>query len=322
MAEACVARGWEVHGTIRGFRSDLDNLNAIDVDPKLHTCDLTDHAPIARIIRTVKPDYIFHLAAQSYVPDSWNAPRQTMDANIIGTLNVLEAIRHEHPSAAFHFAGTSEEYGMVRPEDCPITEDTPLCPLSPYGVSKVAGDLLTRQYVASYGIRAVVTRAFNHSGPRRNRVFAESDWCRQAVMAEIDLGPAEIVHGNLDAIRDYTDVRDIVKGYILAIEKGESGRVYQLASGIGRKMQEVLDTIIRECRVPVTAREDSKRMRPSDVPRLIGSPERAHSELGWKAEIDFGTTIRDLLDYWRDYFENHSPVVKQPAKKMMFLHPA
>ena len=306
MAEECLSRGWEVHGTYRGFRSDLSNIRHLGKKETIYPCDLTDYAPIARILRQVQPDLIFHLAAQSYVPESWSAPRQTFDANVIGTLNLMEAIRHESPASAVQFAGSSEEHGMVKPDECPITEDSPLRPLSPYGVSKVAGDLLVRQYSDSYGIHAVVTRAFNHTGPRRGKVFAESDWCRQAVMAEMGLGPFTISHGNLDAVRDYTDVRDIVKGYILAIQKGQSGEVYQLTSGNGLVMRKVLAIIIAGVKADIRTVQDPKRMRPSDVPLLIGTTDKAKRLLGWEAKIDFEQTISDLLDYWRNVLKKES----------------
>lgn len=299
LAEFCIAKGWVVHGTLRSFRSCIDNIKHIIKSIKTHVCDITDYTNVADTIRSVKPDYIFHLAAQSYVPDSWTAPQSTINANVIGTLNLLEAIRHKHPEAVMQFASSSEIYGQVEPSECPITEDQPLRPLSSYGVSKAAADMLVRQYVASYGIRAIVTRAFNHSGPRRGEVFAESDWAKQIALAEIDKGPYEIVHGNLDAIRDYTDVRDIVAGYVAAVELGKAGEVYNLASGNSPTMDDVLDMLQSSGMKKFPRRLDSKRMRPSDVPRLVGNAKKAAEHLGWKPTYSMPKTFNDLLDYWR-----------------------
>ena len=300
LAEACLARGWEVHGTIRHHRSTLENIGAIADKISLHRCDIADQPNVADVVKTVKPDYLYHLAAQSYVPDSWLAPQQTMVANVVGTLNVLEAVRSHSMGTVVHVAGTSEEYGQVNVNELPITEDSPLRPLSPYGVSKASADMLARQYAASYGVKAVVTRAFNHSGPRRGRFFAESDWCRQVALAEAGLVDPVIRHGNLEAVRDYTDVRDIVRGYIAAAELGKKGEVYQLCSGVGVKMATVLGVITVMANVRIRLEEDPARMRPSDVPRLVGSNKKAKDELGWEPTITAATMLQDLLDYWRE----------------------
>ena len=297
LAEACNARGWLVYGTIRHFRSDLSNLEGIQYKPVV--ADLMDYHALADAVSKIKPHYLFHLAAQSYVPESWTAPRQTLDVNLIGTLNVLEAVRKEYPDTVVQVCGTSEGYGMVEPDECPITEDQPLRPLSPYGVSKVAADLLASQYAASYHLRVIVTRAFNHTGARRGQVFAESDWARQIVLAETSQANRTVLHGNLESIRDYTDVRDIVEGYILAVEKGKAGEVYNLCSGQGYAMGEVLQMLCELAQVAVALVPDSNRMRPSDVPRLVGSYDKARSELGWIPKIGFDKTLLSLLDYWR-----------------------
>lgn len=301
LAEACIKRGWEVHGTIRGHRSKLDHIEHLP-ELRLHQCDICDLSSISAVVRAVKPDYIFHLAAQSFVPDSWSAPHQTFDTNAAGTLNLLEAIRHECPAASLQFAGTSEEYGMVRPDEVPITEDSPLRPMSPYGVSKVAGDLFVRQYVHSYHLRAMVTRSFNHEGPRRGDVFAPSDWCKQVAEAEAGMREPIIYHGNLEAIRDYADVRDIVLGYIAVMEKGKAGEVYQLCFGEegSYTMAEVLRRIIKLSDIFIGAKPDSKRFRPSDVPRLVGNYDKAKLELGWSPVIKLDRTLRDTLSYWRN----------------------
>jgi GDP-4-dehydro-6-deoxy-D-mannose reductase len=292
----------EVHGTVRSFRSDVKNLAHIDAKAlTLHPCDVTDESATADLVATLKPTHIFHLAAQSYVPASWAAPHATMTANVLGTLNMLEAMRRHAPDARMQVAGTSEEYGHVEPSECPITEDQPLRPLSPYGVSKVAADLLAQQYAASYGLHVVVTRAHNHTGPRRGHVFAESDWARQIALIERGEQKAVISHGNLDAIRDYTDVRDIVRGYVLSLTHGKAGEVYNLCSGVTASptMRQVLSELCALTEKTVVLRPDPSRMRPSDVQRLVGENAKARHELNWIPSIPLALTLGDLISYWR-----------------------
>ena len=301
LAELLLSEGWEVHGTVRSFRSDLRNLRDLEHAgnmPTLHYCDIMDGGAVADVVKKVQPNAVFHLAAQSYVPASWTNPHHTLTTNVLGTLNVLEAVRRHAPAAVCQVAGTSEEYGRVEPDECPITEDSPLRPLSPYGVSKCAADLLGRQYAASYGLNVVVTRAYNHSGQRRGVLFAESDWARQIALAEL-AGGGTIRHGNLEAVRDYSHVRDIARGYIAAVTRGKPGEVYQLCSGDGWKMGDVLERLISLSKAQIKTEIDKSRMRPSDVPLLIGSPLKAERELGWSTEIPVKDMLLDLLDYWR-----------------------
>lgn len=314
LADLLLQLGWKVHGTVRSFRSDLNNLDdARALHPNkmvLHACDILDQKAVDEAISAAKPTHIFHLAAQSYVPASWQAPGATLDVNVKGTLHLLEAMRRLAPNAKMQVAGTSEEYGVVTPSECPITEDQPLRPMSPYGVSKVAADVLTRQYVASYGLRCVVTRAFNHSGARRGKVFAESDWARQIAQAEAN-GDARVVvrHGNLSAIRDMTDVRDIVRGYIAACDRGTSGMVYNLCSGRSQSptMRDILQRLANRSVIGVVLEKDEARMRPSDVPRLIGDNARAKRDLKWSPQIPLASALESLLLYWRSVLHATGP---------------
>lgn len=309
LAEHLLEQGWRVAGTVRGFRSDVSNLahvtkcydgGTLEI---VRDFDLTDERSVGRALCGFLPTHIFHLAAQSYVPASWNAPRATFESNAVGTLNLLEAVRHCAPGARVQVAGSSEEYGRVEMHETPITEDQPLRPLSPYGVSKVASDLLARQYAASYGLHVVVTRAFNHTGPRRGKVFAESDWARRIAQIELGLADEAVVeHGNLDAIRDLTHVADVVRGYVLALERGTPGRVYNLCSGRAQAptMREVLDLLLAGSTTRgIETRPMLARMRPSDVEILIGDNTRARVELGWTPERKLAEIMSDLLQYWR-----------------------
>jgi len=300
LAEYLLAEGkYEVAGTIK-WRSRLDNINGIMDKIKLYDCDIKDAFAVRTVLSSVQPEYIFHLAAQSFVQFSWRTPAETLSTNIIGEVNVFEAIREMKSEPRIHVAGSSEEYGLVFPEEVPIKEENPLRPLSPYGVSKVAQDLLGYQYYKSYNLAIVRTRAFNHTGPRRGDVFATSNFARQ--IAEIEKGkkPPVIKVGNLEAVRDFTDVRDVARAYFLALEKGKAGEVYNIASGKGYKIKEILDRLLSLSRTKVKIELDQERLRPSDVELLIGSVEKFKKATGWKPEITLEKTLKDLLDYWRE----------------------
>ncbi|MEO0098690.1 MAG: GDP-mannose 4,6-dehydratase, partial [candidate division WOR-3 bacterium] len=240
----------EVFGIYR-WRSRMENISHLSDKISLLECDLKDPVAVREVIRKIKPDGIFHLAAQSYVPMSWIAPQETLTTNIISQLNIFEAVRAENLDCRIQIAGSSEEYGMVYPNEVPIKETNPLRPLSPYGVSKVAQDLLGYQYFMSYGIKVVRTRAFNHEGPRRGEVFVTSNFCKQ--IAEIEKGKREpvVYVGNLEAVRDFTDVRDTVRAYYLVLLKGKPGEVYNICSGKGYKIKEILDIILSLSKVKV-----------------------------------------------------------------------
>ena len=238
----------QVYGTIR-WRSKTENIEHVKDKIHLVHCNLNDASSVNDLIVDIKPDKIFHLAAQSFVPTSWNSPAETLTSNIIGELNIFEAIRRAKINPWIQIAGSSEEYGMVYPEETPIKETNPLRPLSPYGVSKVGQDLLAYQYYMSYKLNVVRTRAFNHTGPRRGDVFVCSEFAKR--IAEIEKGKREpvILVGNLDAQRDFTDVRDIVKAYWLGLDKCKPGEVYNICTGKAYRISEVLDKIGRaSCR--------------------------------------------------------------------------
>jgi GDP-4-dehydro-6-deoxy-D-mannose reductase len=218
----------EIFG-IRRWRSRMENLEHLGGKVVLHECDLRDAAAVHRTMAEVRPDVVFHLAAQSYVPASWTAPSETLTTNLIGQTNLFEAVRTLNLDPVLQIAGSSEEYGLVLPDEVPIRESNPLRPLSPYAVSKVAQDLLAYQYFKSYGLRTVRTRGFNHTGPRRGEVFVTSNFAKQIASIEAGLQAPVIRVGNLSAQRDFTDVRDIVRGYWLAVSKGKAGEVYNLS---------------------------------------------------------------------------------------------
>ncbi|MDY6794632.1 MAG: GDP-mannose 4,6-dehydratase [Actinomycetota bacterium] len=291
--------GVEVYGTVR-WRSRMENVEHILDRINLVDCDLRDAAAVRNTLDEVRPDFIFHLAAQSFVPTSWKAPEETLTTNIISELHLLEAMRESKLDCRIQVAGSSEEYGLVREEEAPITEDNPLRPLSPYAVSKVAQDLLAYQYHKSYGLFTVRTRAFNHTGPRRGHVFVTSNFTRQVAMIERGKKEPVIEVGNLEARRDFTDVRDIVRAYWLSLEKGEPGEVYNIGSGKAITIRELLDLILSMTDVEIEVRQDPARMRPSDVMLLLTDYGKFNRATGWKPEIPLDKTVGDLLDYWRE----------------------
>ena len=289
----------EVAGLYR-WRSRTENVEHLVGRVRMVECDIRDATATREAIEAFRPDYIFHLAAQSFVPSSWRAPQETLSTNLLGQLNVFEAVRKSGLECRIQIAGSSEEYGLVHESELPITEDQPLRPLSPYAVSKVGQDALAYQYFMSYGMPIIRTRGFNHTGPRRPSVFVCSDFARQVVEIERGLRAPSLRVGNLDARRDFTDVRDTVRGYWLALTKGKPGEVYNVATGRSWAIREVLDMLVDFAGVKVEIGEDPERLRPSDVPRLEGDATRLREATGWAPTIPFEQTLRDLLDYWRE----------------------
>ncbi|MCL5291364.1 MAG: GDP-mannose 4,6-dehydratase [Actinobacteria bacterium] len=288
----------EVHGALR-WRSRPDNIEHLTGKIELHDCDLRDYHNVLQVMDKIKPDFIFHLAAQSFVPTSWVSPAATMKDNIEMQANVFEAVREIGIDPSIQIALSSEEYGLVLPDEVPINEDNPLRPLSPYAVSKIAQDMMGYQYNQSYGLKVVRTRTFNHEGPRRGEVFVTSNFAKQ--IAEIEAGKkAPVIEvGNLEAKRDWSDVRDVVRGYWLAVNKCIPGEVYVIASGETRTVQQMLDILLGFSTVKVEIRQDPSRMRPSDVEILWGDYTKFHKQTGWEPTIPFEKTLEDLLNYWR-----------------------
>jgi len=288
-----------VYGIVR-WRSRMENVEHLRGKIHLIEGDIRDYVSIRSVIEEVKPEIIFHLAAQSFVPTSWKAPQETLTTNIIGQTNIFEAVRELGLNPAIQIAGSSEEYGLVYENEVPIKESNPLRPLSPYAVSKIAQDFLGYQYFKSYGMRIIRTRGFNHTGPRRGEVFVTSNFSKQIALIEKGKQEPVIKVGNLDAIRDFTDVRDMVRGYWFAATRGEPGEVYNICSGKGYRIKEILDMLLSFSKVKVKVELDPERLRPSDVPVLIGDNTKFREKTGWSPKIPFEKTVKDLLNYWRE----------------------
>jgi GDP-4-dehydro-6-deoxy-D-mannose reductase len=289
----------ELFGIMR-WRSRTENIESIQDRLQLLECDLRDATSVKQLIARVRPDRIFHLAAQSFVPSSWNAPAESLTTNILGQLNIFEAVREVELDPWIQIACSSEEYGLVHEDELPIKETNPLRPLSPYAVSKVGQDYLAYQYFKSFGLKVVRTRGFNHDGPRRGDVFVSSNFAKQLVEVEKGKKPPVIHVGNLEARRDFSDVRDIVRGYWLALERGEPGEVYNICCGKDYSIQEVLDRLIELSGVEVKVEQDPARLRPSDVPVLLGDNTKFVERTGWKPAIAYDQTLQDMIDYWRE----------------------
>ena len=289
----------EVFGT-RRWRSPMDNVAHLEGKVTFLEMDMADYNSVHNVLAKSRPDFIFHLAAQSFVPTSWSAPVSTFETNISGQINIFEAVRRLELDPVIQIACSSEEYGLVHPDETPITEENPLRPLSPYAVSKVSQDYLGYQYFQSYGIKAIRTRGFNHTGPRRGEVFVTSNFAKQLARIKAGLAEPVIRVGNLDAVRDFTDVRDTVRAYWLAVNKAKPGEVYNICSGSGITIRELLDRLIVLAEVDVTIEPDPERMRPSDVEILLGDCSKFHRDTGWEPKIPFDQTLRDIVDYWLD----------------------
>jgi len=276
----------------------LDNLAHLRDRIELLTGNILDGQMINDAFDMISPERVYHLAAQSFVPLSFSDPHLTMDVNIKGTLNILEAARKMKRAPSILLCGTGEEYGIVDPRELPVVETAPFRPGNPYAVSKVAQDMLGYQYHNSYGLRIIRTRAFNHTGPRQDDRFVCPGFARQ--VSEIAGGVREpfIETGNLDAERDFADVRDVVRAYHLLLENGVSGEAYNVCSGIAVSIKQILVRLLELAGVDADIRVDAERFRPSDMPIIYGDNSKCREHIGWESAIPLDKTLADLLSYW------------------------
>lgn len=299
LAELLLKKGFAVHGTTRP-RSKTENIDHIKSKLYLWDADVLDSHSLYSVIVKVKPSLIFHLAAQSFVPTSWASPANTMETNVVGTVHLFEAIRRAEIEPVIQIACSSEEYGLVYENELPVKETNPLRPLSPYAVSKVAMDYLGYQYQQSYDMKIIRTRAFNHTGPRRGDVFVCSNFAKQIALAEKGKQPPTIFVGNLSAKRDFSDVRDVVRAYYLATQKCTPGEVYNISAQKTWSIKELLEMLLSMAKTKLAIKKEPSRMRPSDVPVLLGDSSKFRRKTGWKPQIPFKKTLKDLLEYWRE----------------------
>ena len=287
--------GVEVHGLVR-WRSPRANLAAVADRVRLHEGDLHDLHSLLVLLAAVRPERIFHLAAQSYVSASFLAPVATLQTNVLGTTNLLDAVRLLGIDPLIHICSSSEVYGQVTPDEVPIRETNPLRPASPYAVSKVGEDLVAQQYFLSWGIRTIRTRMFTHTGPRRGDVFAESAFAKQIAEVEAGLRPNPIQVGNLDSVRTFADVRDAVRAYWLLLEQCVAGEVYNIGGTRTMTVGDMLGILTGMARCRITHEVDPALVRPSDVTLQIPDTSKFRRTTNWQPEIPLETTLRDLLE--------------------------
>lgn len=299
LAEAYLSEGSEVQGLAHPG-DDQSFLRPIREKVRIHLADIRDAQAVLAVVDKALPDRIFHLAALSPVAFSWKSPQDTFSTNVLGQANLFEAVRLVGTKPRIHVAGSSEEYGVVSEKEVPIREDHPLRPVSPYAVSKVAQDLMGYQYFRSFGMPIIRSRAFNHTGPRRGENFVLSNFCKQIALIEAGMNDPVLFVGNLDAIRDFMDVRDVVRAYHLLLEKGEPGEVYNICSGRGYRLRDLVRLITERSSVKIDIKKDPSRMRPSDLPIVIGNCDKFRARTGWAPQIPIEKTLDDLLNYWRD----------------------
>ena len=298
LAEYLLAKKVKVYGTVHEL-ARLENITHVRDLVTLSKCDVRNRTAVRKTIERARPDLIFHLAAQSRPDISWKDPMGTMETNVLGTVNVFESVRELGLDPKILVACSSAEYGVMKGKE-PIKEDHPLLPLSPYGVSKVAQDLLAYQYFKNFDVKTIRVRIFGTTGPRKVGDVC-SDFARQ--VAEIEGGKEPVVRvGNLDARRDLTDVRDMVKALWLLMERGKTGEVYNACSGRAYKIKDILDEFLGMSSVEVEVEVDPKKLRPTDEPIILGDNSKIRKDCGWKPKIPIEKTLKDILEYWREKF--------------------
>lgn len=299
---------WKIYGLAR-WNEPLDNIEhlAEEINKKdrieIIYGDLNDLASLITAIDKVKPDYIFHLAAQSYPQTSFDAPIETLQTNILGTANLLEALRKSpYKNAITHVCASSEVFGRVPKEKLPIDEECSFHPASPYAISKVGTDLVGRYYAEAYGMTIMTTRMFTHTGPRRGDVFSESTFAKQIAMIEAGLQEPKIYVGNLESLRTYADVRDAVKAYYMLVTHNPiAGEYYNIGGTYTCKIADMLNYLISQSTVNnIEIVIDPERLRPIDADLQVPNTTKFQNHTGWKPEYTFEQTMNDLLQYWRD----------------------
>ena len=287
----------EVYATKLANTQTQEDLSFIE--PRIYDLDILNKNDIVELLYAIRPDYIFHLAAQSSVSEAWKKPALTIDVNIKGSVNVMDAVRELYYKPRMVIIGSGEEYGHIKEDETPIHEDTKLRPGNIYAATKACQNMIGSIYSKAYDMELMLVRAFNHVGPGQAPIFVVSDFCKQ--VAEIEKGMREPVMyvGNLAARRDFTDVRDVVRAYGLLSLKGRAGETYNVGSGNAMEIRAVLDLIISMSSSEIEVRVDPNKIRPVDVPVIEADISKIREETGWEPKIPFSQTVREILDYWR-----------------------
>ena len=267
---------------------------------KVYNLDIMDEEAIASLLFRVRPDYIFHLAAQSSVGVAWRNPGLTIDVNIKGSVNVMDAIRELYYKPRVLLIGSGEEYGHIREGETPITEENSIRPGNIYAATKACQNMIGNIYARAYDMELMMVRAFNHIGPCQAPIFVVADFCKQVVEIEKGIREPVMYVGNLNSKRDFTDVRDVVKAYALLIQKGKAGETYNVGSGHAVTIEEVLKLIISLSEKEIRVEVDPNKIRPVDVPIIEADITKIYETTGWRPSITLEQTIRETLDYWRE----------------------
>ena len=292
LSEYLLKQDYEVYGTTISENYKNDKIN-------VKKMNLLDTEQVNEVINDVKPDKIFHLAGQSAVGLSWEKPVLTVNINVNGTLNLLEAVRNYSKESKILIIGSSDQYGPIKPEECPIKENKIQNPQSPYGVSKKAQEEMCKLYVNAYNMNIVMVRAFNHIGAGQSKNFVVADFASK--IAQIEKGSEPVLKvGNLETFRDFTDVRDIVRGYALLLEKGKIGEIYNIGSGKEIKVSELLNKLVSMSKEKIKIEIDPNKFRPVDVPLVVCDNSKIRKDTGWETKFFIDDTLREVLEYWRN----------------------
>ena len=309
LAELALEKNCIVYGLKRWNLSRLRNVHHIMDKINWIDCDITDYVSVKKALEIAKPDKIFHLAAESFVSVSWNHPSHYMDVNYKGTVNFLEAIKDLKINPRFLIPGSGEEYGEIFEDELPINENTPLRPVNPYAVTKIAQDLIGYVYFRSYGLNVIRIRTFNHEGPRRDNVFGIPWFAYQIARIEEGIQPPIIKTGHIDDRRNFTHINDVVNAYWIALEKCNPGELYLIGSDENEKIhsyREIIEMLLKMSSVKgIKIEEDPQYVRPTSVPRLIGDTSKFRNLTNWKPKISIDKTLEDTLEYWRYFVKNN-----------------
>lgn len=276
----------------------------VDLIEADHRVDIRDAQAIEALISLTRPTRVIHLAAQSFVPEAIRDPKTTFDTNFYGTLNLLQALDDSGFTGSMLYVGSSDEYGLVAPDALPITEQQVLRPRNPYSVSKVAAEALSYQWSQTARFRVVMARPFNHIGPGQDERFVVSSFAKQIAAIKSGLRPNEIAVGDIDVTRDFTDVRDVARAYLLLLEQGQNGEVYNICSGVERSPREILNRMLGIAGIAAGIREDEGRMRRSEQRRAYGSCEKLRMQTSWTPQISLDTSLSDILLSWQNVIDN------------------
>jgi len=296
LTEFLINKGYTVLSTYYHPTTNIDELHP---DAIKQECDVRDKDKVFTIMKNFQPDQIYHLAAQSYPTVSWEDPWYTIETNVIGTINIFEAVKQLKPDCKILNACSSAEYGFVEPHETPIKENHLLNPLHPYGVSKIAQEKLAYQYYKNFNIKSVSMRIFNTTGPKKVKDLC-SEFTKRLIEIELGINPEKkLMVGNIETSRAITDVRDAVRGFYMALEKGEIGTNYNISGDKVYKISKVIEMLRKLVDFEFTIEQDSRLMRSTDEEIIYGDSTKFKEDTGWEQEIPLEKTLKDMLDYWR-----------------------